>query len=120
MGLMLGLVLRGLVWAAIPIELPASEEASAWSSALLLGGLESGPAAGDVWIRVIDQGHQWTLEIRDRAGRMHTVVRDEPRTAVEREALILLAASLLEPSQNRSLPQLRSSNRTASIRRSLT
>ena len=105
MGFLLGLALQGQVWASVPIELPESENPSQWRTVLVLGDLQLGPASGSSWVRVTNLGSQWKLVVQDRSGHLHEVTIASPETASDRERLVLLASSLLEPSTSHALPE---------------
>jgi hypothetical protein len=97
----------GLLWAAVllfsrpllatPVQLPASEDPALWDDPLAVAGLVPGPPGEAEWIAVRGVGDSWVLQVRDRSGRLHQLAIDRPRTASEREDLLWLALSLLEP-----------------------
>jgi hypothetical protein len=94
------------VRAGVPIEFPPAVSTEDWAPALLLGDLEVGAATGESWVKVEIAESLWVLRVRDRSGQVHRVEIDIPQTSADREALVVLAASLIEPSPSRQLPGL--------------
>jgi len=82
----------------VPASLPAGEDPAAWGDALALAGLRVGPPEGTgAFVLLHPTGDQWTVVVRDTAGRVQTVQVPRPLTATDRESTALLAASLARP-----------------------
>ena len=114
MGLLLGLFLQGWSWAAVPLELPATEVPSEWIPLLGLGDLYLSPAAGSRWVRIEESDGRWIILVHDESGQMHDLILDIPQNMRDREEIIVLASSLLESSSNRDLPTLQEEERVRS------
>jgi hypothetical protein len=91
---------------ATPVELPAGEDSAAWRTALGLSGLEPGRVAAGAGVRLLVQGEELVIWVRDVQGAEHRVTVARPRTAQERESITALAASLVQPIRSASLPGL--------------
>jgi hypothetical protein len=98
-------VLYATVALATPVELPPGED-SAWRSALGLSGLEPGPVGPGAGVRLLVRGEQLSIWVRDVQGAEHELVVPRPRTTQERESVMALAASLVQPMRSASLPGL--------------
>ncbi len=85
-----------IAW-AIPFDLPETEDSSAWTPVLELGGFEPGeyPEAGPAV--ALDSGEPWMLRVRDDLGHERSAPVEAPLNTDEREDIVWLAKSLLQP-----------------------
>jgi hypothetical protein len=97
-------VLPQLAVAAVPIALPAGEDAGDWGDAFMMTGLEAGqPGAGEgAWLVPVPDG--WLLKVRDRSGAIRSATVGTPSGAADREEIAWLAISLLQPVAQPVLP----------------
>ncbi|MCB9791688.1 MAG: hypothetical protein H6741_03085 [Alphaproteobacteria bacterium] len=81
---------------AAPLELPPGQDAALWSSAAAHAGLELGAASACPWVR-LEAGPSWTVQACDREGALRSARRPPPRDEADREDLLSLGVSLMEP-----------------------
>ena len=82
---------------AVPLDLPATEDPAVWADTASLAGFELGPAGGATWARIEPSTGEWVLLVQDTSGAIRTVSVPPPTTSAQREDLVFLASSLLEP-----------------------
>ncbi len=95
------LLFIGLVFAETPFRLPGTEPVEVWQAPLRLAGFTAGP--GDdpdgAWAAIEVSGTRWVLVVHDRAGVRREASVAIPSSARQREELVWLAQSLLDPGE---------------------
>lgn len=90
----------------VPIELPPSESAEAWSEALSLADLVRGAADSGPRVAIEVSEGRWLVRVIDAQGQEQQLDVVRPATSAERESLAHLVASLARPAPELSVPPL--------------
>lgn len=97
MWLALALLAARTAVAGIPFELPPGESPATWEPALEYGGFTAGDASSGPFARIEPEGQVWRLVVCDCRGETRSVRLLPPASASEREALVVVARSLVHP-----------------------
>lgn len=92
--------------AAVPVQLPATEDPSAWVRPLALAGLVVSDVHAGAYVEFLDEGTRWRLRAHDRGGAVREATVPAPTSTHAREDVAWLAASLIQPedASPRTLP----------------
>jgi hypothetical protein len=87
---------------ATPLLLPPGEPLDAWSEAasglgFVVCGAETEVAAGGAWVEIVVTAAGWSLRADDGAGRRREQAIEPPTGQLDREEIVLLASTLLQP-----------------------
>ena len=97
------LLLAGLLafappaWAGVPVQLPATEAPDDWSLYLAVVDFEVGTPGAGPYVRFEPEGDRWRVRVRGTDGAERTRLVAPPTNARDREALVSVAHSLLNP-----------------------
>lgn len=94
-GVLLALLHAAL--AAVPFQLPAGEVVADWAAPMALAGFAPGPAGAAPSVILEPDGGAWRLVVVDVDGGHHTTRVVPPRSSREREDLVWVAQSLINP-----------------------
>ena len=84
-------------WAGVPVQLPATETPEDWSLYLAVVDFEIGTPGAGPYVRFEPQGDSWQVRVRGTDGAERTRQVTAPTNARDREALVSVAHSLLNP-----------------------
>ena len=85
--------------AGVAFKLPAGEDATPWTPYFALVGFEASetlPASG-AWVELVADGGSWLVRVRTAAGVVSMRRVAPPASAVDREQIVSVANSLLNP-----------------------
>ncbi len=84
-------------WAGVPVQLPASEAPEDWAPYLAVADFEVGTPGAGPYVRFEPEGDGWRVRVQGTDGAERTRLVAAPTNARDREALISVAHSLLNP-----------------------
>lgn len=91
-----------LVWVAlaaagVPLVLPPSEDPADWATIARIAGFELSTTLAGPGAQLTRGSNGWVLVVRDSRGVRHETPVEAPSDATDREDLVWLATSLLDP-----------------------